>query len=89
MKLRNLYLGLKYQLPIKRLIKNILNRNILGIFYKYSHTNKNGNHKIAYSSFEKALKACSSMEKKTGNVFSAYKCLYCDGFHIGKKFIGV
>jgi hypothetical protein len=87
MKLRNIYLALKYQLPLKRMLKNILNRNILGLFYRWSHYNKAGTEKICYSTFEKALKACSAMEKKTGNVFNAYKCLYCDGFHIGKKFV--
>ena len=54
-----------------------------GIFSKNSHVNrKTGKEKIKYSE-ESAKKAAISMSKKTGNKLSAYKCMYCDGWHIG------
>ena len=44
-----------------------------------------GEPKICYSTKEKALKAADKMSIKTGKHFSAYKCLFCDGYHIGKN----
>jgi hypothetical protein len=92
MKLRNLYLGIKDQLPWKRLLRNIWkgHRNIwkghiFGLFSTRSHNNWNGVPKISYGSKESAVKAAQAMAKKRGVYFSNYKCIYCDGYHIGKN----
>jgi hypothetical protein len=34
---------------------------------------------------EGAKKAADAMSKKRGAHFSYYKCLFCDGYHIGKN----
>lgn len=57
------------------------------LFTKNSHIAVySGKPKIAYGSKKSALKAAENMQKKTGNVFSAYKCLWCDGYHVGKTY---
>ncbi len=76
---------IKDQMPIKRLLKNILNGNIIGILHKRSHFTKNGKEKIKYNTKETSLKACKNMSDKTGNIFKSYKCLFCSGYHIGKN----
>ena len=38
-----------------------------------------------YNTKASAERAAASMMKKTGNYFSNYKCMYCDGYHIGKN----
>lgn len=86
-KLKNLILGLKGQLPLRRAFKNFfITGNARGIFSINSHINQHTNEpKIAYSSVESATKAATKMEKKTGKHFSVYKCIFCDGYHIGKN----
>ena len=86
-KLKNLILGLKGQLPIKRAFKNFfITRTAWGLFSINSHINQHTNEpKIAYSSIESATKGAAKMEKKTGKHFSIYKCIFCDGYHIGKN----
>jgi len=86
-KMKNLYLGLKSQLPLKRAFKNFfITRNAWGLFSINSHINQHTNEpKISYSSIESATKAATKMEKKTGKHFSIYKCIFCDGWHIGKN----
>lgn len=85
-KIKNLYLCLKDQLPIKRFVKNVLNKNLFGVFSKRSHIRADGKQKISYPSKEAAIKAGHSMMKKKPDVwFSNYKCMYCDGWHIGKN----
>ena len=86
-KIKNLILGLKGQLPLKRAFKNFfITRNAWGMFSKNSHINQHTNEqKISYSSIESATKAATKMEKKTGKHFSIYKCIFCDGYHIGKN----
>jgi len=84
--IRNLYLGLKYQLPIKRFFKNfIITRHGMGLFSEYSHVRKDGKLKVEYGSHVSATKAAERMGKKHNKYFSVYKCIYCDGFHIGKN----
>ena len=85
MKLRNLYRGLKDQLPWKRLLRNIWKGHVFGLFSKRSHLNWDGRPKIAYSSKTSAMKAAEAMAKKKGVYFSNYKCVFCDGYHIGKN----
>ncbi len=85
MKLRNILLGLKDQLPLKRLVKNLVTGNAFGMFHKRSHINDNGKPKVMYNTKATAIKSALSMQKKTGNYFSNYKCIFCDGYHIGKN----
>lgn len=46
---------------------------------------KDGKAKDAFPTCESALKAAQRMEKKHGKHLSVYKCVFCDGFHIGKN----
>lgn len=87
MKIRNLYLELKGQLPWKRFLRNFfITRNAWGMFYKSSHINQStGKPKISYGSVESARKAAEKMSEKKGVHFSYYKCVFCDGYHIGKN----
>jgi hypothetical protein len=85
MKLKNLYLALKAQLPLRRMFHNfVVTRNAWGLLSKYSHENKNGAPKVSYSE-KSARRAADRMGKKFGVHFSVYKCLWCDGWHIGKN----
>ena len=38
-----------------------------------------------YNTVEGAKKAAEAMSKKREAHFSYYKCLFCDGYHIGKN----
>lgn len=38
-----------------------------------------------YNTKETAQKAADSMKKKMNKHFSVYKCIYCDGYHLGKN----
>lgn len=85
--MKNLCLALKDQLPLKRFVRNFfITRNAWGLFSKSSHVSSySGKDKVKYNTKNTALKAAKSMEKKIGKSFSAYKCVYCDGYHIGKN----
>lgn len=85
MKLRNIYLALKDQGPFTRFIRNLRKGHLIGLFSKRSHENANGKPKIAYGSKASAKKAAEAMAKKRGVYFSNYKCVHCDGYHIGKN----
>ena len=87
MTLRNLILALKHQLPLKRAFHNfVITRNAWGMFHKNSHVvARTGLPKIMYSNIKSATKAGEAMEKKHGGKFRPYKCVFCDGFHIGKN----
>ena len=85
-KFKNILLVIKDQMPLKRFIKNfIITRNGYGLFSINSHiATYNNKEKIGYSSHNSALKAALKMEAKNPNKkFSAYKCLWCDKYHIG------
>lgn len=92
-KIVNLVLGLKGQLPLKRFYRNFfITGNAWGMFHINSHVNANsGKPKQMSSTKEKAEKAARSMEKKYLKKenkivhFSVYKCVFCDGWHIGKN----
>jgi hypothetical protein len=83
---RNILLVIKDQMPIKRFFRNFfITRNAWGLFYERSHLRDNGNPKVMYNTKESATKAAASMSKKHGKHFSNYKCLWCDGYHLGKN----
>jgi len=87
MTFKNLYLGLYYQLPFKRLFRNyFITGNGWGLFYKSSHRRKDtGKEKVGYPTIESAERASKRMSDKYDKHFSVYKCIYCDGFHLGKN----
>lgn len=86
-RLRNVWLVLKDQLPVKRFIRNFfITRNAWGLFHMNSHISQgSGKPKVMYNTKATAEKSAASMSKKTGAWFSNYKCLHCDGYHIGKN----
>jgi hypothetical protein len=64
MKIRNLYLALKDQMPLSRLIRNLRKGHIFGLFSINSHVRGDtGVAKIAYSSKESATKAAEKDKK--------------------------
>lgn len=86
-KFRNLYLGIKGQLPLKRMFRNFfITGNAWGMFHINSHINQsNGKPKVMYNTKASAEKAAQKMGEKYGKHFSVYKCVFCDGYHIGKN----
>lgn len=87
MKLRNLVLVFKDQLPAKRFFRNFfITRNAWGLFHQNSHISAgSGKEKVKYNTQKTALKSAKKMSEKHGTHFSAYKCLWCDGYHLGKN----
>ena len=84
--IKNLIPWIKDQLPWTRFLRNVvINRNAWGAFYKRSHINFNGTPKVMYNTKETATKVAKKMTEKHGKYFSNYKCLYCDGYHLGKN----
>lgn len=87
MKIRNLWMVLKDQGPLSRFWRNwFITRNAWGLFSKNSHiVAATGKPKVMYNTKASSLRAAESMKKKHGVHFSSYKCLWCDGYHIGKN----
>lgn len=85
MKVKNIILAIRDQGPLSRLARNLAKGHLLGLVSKRSHVREGGSVKIPYSTRPKAEAAAVAMEAKTSHRFSIYKCLYCDGFHIGKN----
>ena len=85
MKLRNIYLGFRDQLPLSRLVRNIRKCGLTSFWHPRTHERADGKPKIMYNTRESAVKAALAMEKKTGNAFGKWKCWRCDGYHIGKN----
>jgi hypothetical protein len=87
MKIKNVILGLKEQLPIKRAFRNFfITGNAWGLFHINSHQRQDtGKLKVMYNTKASAIKAAESMKVKQGKHFSVYKCIFCDGYHLGKN----
>jgi hypothetical protein len=85
MKVRNIILALKDQGPLRRFLRNLKKGHILGLFSKRSHFRDDGTPKVSYNTKSSAKRAAISMTKKRGVYFSNYKCLWCDGYHLGKN----
>ncbi len=85
MKISNLIKAIKNQGPFKRFFRNFfVTRNAWGLFSKRSHLRDTGFPKVAYRTKASAEKAATKMSEKAGVHFSNYKCIYCDGYHLGK-----
>jgi hypothetical protein len=85
MKIRNIYLVFLDQLPLERLWRNLRKGHLKGLLHARSHFTHGGTPKVTYNTKPTAEKAAKTMSEKTGHYFSNYKCLHCDGYHIGKN----
>ena len=87
MKIKNLYLGLKDQGPFKRAFRNFfITGNAWGLFHKNSHRRQDNKQlKVMYNTRASAEKAAIALGKKNNVHFSVYKCIFCDGYHLGKN----
>lgn len=85
-KIKNLLLGLKDQLPLKRAFRNFfITGNAWGLFDRRSHYRMDGKEKQSFPTKDSAVRASAAMQKKHGKYFSTYKCIFCDGYHLGKN----
>jgi hypothetical protein len=86
-KFKNLKIWLWDQIKRKRFIINFfVTRNAWSAFSIHSHINQStGKPKVKYNTVETARKSAEAMSKKHGKHFSYYKCLFCDGYHVGKN----
>lgn len=84
---RNLRIWLADQFKRKVWFRNFfITRNAWGAFSINSHINQHtGKEKVCYPNVESAKMAADAMSKKREAHFSYYKCLFCDGYHIGKN----
>ena len=63
----------------------IVNRSAWGAFSIYAHARRSdGKAKTAYITKVDAEEGALKMSKKYGVKFVAYKCLFCDGWHVSK-----
>ena len=86
-KWKNFKVWFKDQIHRKTWFRNFfITGNAWGAFSINSHINQHtGQPKITYNHLESAQKAADKMGKKHNTHFSVYKCLFCDGYHIGKN----
>lgn len=86
-KWKNFKIWFKDQISRKNWFRNFfITRNSWGSFSINSHINQHtGNPKVKYNTVETAKKSAEELSKKRGTHFSYYKCLFCDGYHIGKN----
>lgn len=84
---KNFRIWFKDQVKRKRFFTNFfVTGNAWGAFSVNSHVNSaTGKPKVKYNTIETARKSADKMVVKTGKHFSYYKCLFCDGYHIGKN----
>ena len=87
MKIYNIRIWLMEKVMDPHFFRNLFSyRKMWGAFSIYSHKRRSdGKPNISYSSHKKAVKAAESMSRKYGVPFIAYKCLFCDGWHIAKE----
>lgn len=85
MKTKNIYLGLKDQMPLSRFLRNLKKGHVLGLFSKRSHFRSDGQPKVTYNTKETAQKSAAKMKEKNGTYYSNYKCIWCDGYHLGRN----
>ena len=83
--MKNFLRAILDQGPFLRFIRNfILSRKGWGLFHHNSHISQRSvKPKVKYNTKKTAEKAANSMSKKYGGHYSNYKCIFCDGYHIG------
>lgn len=86
-KWKNFKIWITDQFKRKTFFRNFfITRNAWGAFSINSHINQhNLKPKVMYNTVKSAQKAADAMGKKNNTHFSYYKCLFCDGYHIGKN----
>lgn len=86
-KFKNFWIWFKDQVKRKSWFKNFfITGNAWGAFSINSHINQHtGKPKVMYNTIKSAQKSADAMSEKTGKHFSLYKCLFCDGYHVGKN----
>lgn len=84
-KLRNIWLGLRDQLPLSRLWRNLRSGGVTGLLHPRTHLNADGTPKIRYNTKATARRSAEAMTRKRGTPFGSWKCFHCDGYHIGKN----
>lgn len=74
-------------MPLGRAFRNFfVTGNAWGMFSKRSHFRNDGTSKVRYNTLLSATKSAEAMGKKNpGLHFSVYKCVFCDGYHLGKN----
>lgn len=84
---KNFKLWFKDQVLGKNIIRHFLiTRNGFGGLSIYSHIRKStGQPKLCYDTLDIAKEKAAWMHNRYGKQFSYYKCLYCDGYHVGKN----
>ena len=84
---KNFWIWFKDQIKRKTFFRNFfITRNAWGAFSINSHINQHtGQPKVMYNTIKSAQKAAESMGKKHNTHFSYYKCLFCNGYHVGKN----
>jgi hypothetical protein len=86
MKLKNIQQAIVYQFKKQDWFKQwVTKRNAWGVFSKHSHTRKDGLAKQTYNTEASALRAAEAMQKRYDGTFACYKCMFCDGYHVGKQ----
>ena len=86
-KWKNFKIWFKDQIKRKTWFRNFfITGNAWGAFHIESHINQTKHTpKVTFNTLEGAQKAAEKMSKKYGKHFSSSKCLFCDGYHIGKN----
>ncbi len=87
MKIKPKYIGiwLKDQLNRPDWFHNlVVDRSAWGAFSIYAHIRRSDGIPKIVANKAKAEKFASGMTKKYGHPFTAYKCLFCEGWHVSK-----
>lgn len=76
------------QMPPKRFWRNLIKGHIRRKFNYRSHLRQNGEPKIMYNTKATAIRAAAQMKERSekrgeAKTYSYYKCVFCDGYHIG------
>ena len=84
---KNLKLWFKDQFKRKTWFRNFfITHNAWAAFSINSHINQHtGKPKVEYHTEKTAIKVAGQLSEKYGAHFSYYKCLFCDGYHVGKN----
>ena len=85
--LKNFCIWFADQVKRKRAFYNFfISHNAFGAFSINSHIRAStGQPKVTYNTAKSAIRAAEKMSQKYGKHFSTYKCLFCNGYHVGKN----
>jgi hypothetical protein len=57
----------------------------IGLSVSSSHWREDGQAKVRYASRAEALSAAADRASESGLRLGAYRCDYCDGWHMGRQ----